>query len=109
MTLRLGCDTRTPTWLVVVDTQSIGATTGLTEAALHGGEADTQTARIWLDDGRAPSGVHGRAFTDTSVHGFDLTFAAPARGAIGACSSTTTCTRVVATAVHDRVDAGERG
>ncbi|MGA7050911.1 MAG: MobF family relaxase, partial [Mycobacterium sp.] len=70
-------ETRTPTWLVIGDTQSIGDTTGLTEGALHGGEADTETARLWLDDGRAPSGAHGRAFTDTSVHGFDLTFAAP--------------------------------
>ncbi|MDT5321966.1 MAG: hypothetical protein QOD88_4488 [Mycobacterium sp.] len=70
-------ETRTPTWLVMGDTQSIGETTGLTEAALHGGEADTETARVWLDDGRARSGSYGRGFTDTSVHGFDLTFAAP--------------------------------
>ena len=34
-------------------------------------------ARIWLDDGQAPNGATGRAFTDKSVHGFDLTFAAP--------------------------------
>ena len=70
-------DTRTPTWLIVGDTGSIGETIGLTEAALHGGEADTETVRIWLDDARAPNGAHGRAFTDKSVHGFDLTFAAP--------------------------------
>ena len=34
-------------------------------------------ARIWLDDGRAPNGATGRHFTEKSVHGFDLTFAAP--------------------------------
>ena len=33
--------------------------------------------RSWLDDGVAPNGVTGRAFVKESVHGFDLTFAAP--------------------------------
>jgi len=70
-------DTRTPTWLIVGDAQSIAATTGLSGAALDGGEVDTETARIWLDEGRAPSGAKGRVFTQNSVHGFDLTFAAP--------------------------------
>ena len=36
-----------------------------------------KTRRAWLDDGRAPNGASGRAFTEKSVHGFDLTFAAP--------------------------------
>ena len=36
-------ETRTPAWLVIGDTQSIGETTGLTEAALHGGDADTES------------------------------------------------------------------
>ena len=31
----------------------------------------------WLDDGIAPNGAAGRAFIKESVHGFDLTFAAP--------------------------------
>jgi conjugative relaxase-like TrwC/TraI family protein len=70
-------DTRTPTWLIVGDTRRVGETTGLNEAALHGGDADTETARIWLDDGHTPSGAHGLAFNEKSVHGFDLTFAAP--------------------------------
>jgi hypothetical protein len=70
-------DTRTPTWLVVGDAESIAATTGLSGGALDGGEVDTETARIWLDEGRAPSGARGRVFTQGSVHGFDLTFAAP--------------------------------
>ena len=50
---------------------------GLSGAALNGGEVDTETARMWLDEGRAPSGANGRVFTENSVHGFDLTFAAP--------------------------------
>jgi conjugative relaxase-like TrwC/TraI family protein len=70
-------DTRTPTWLIVGDADSVAATTGLTGGALHGGEVDTETARIWLDEGRAPSGARGRVFAENSVHGFDLTFAAP--------------------------------
>ncbi|OBF01885.1 hypothetical protein A5775_03460 [Mycobacterium sp. 852002-10029_SCH5224772] len=31
----------------------------------------------WLDNGLAPNGQAGRVFTKGSVHGFDLTFAAP--------------------------------
>ena len=46
-------------------------------AALHGGFVDTTVAARWLDDGIAPNGGRGRAFTKESVHGFDLTFAAP--------------------------------
>jgi len=38
---------------------------------------DTTVAARWLDDGIAPNGAGGRAFTTGSVHGFDLTFAAP--------------------------------
>src|ERR1700737_1971314 len=57
-------ETRRPTWLVVGDKQFIGHATGLTEAQLQGGDADTEAARIWLDDGAAPNGVHGRAFTE---------------------------------------------
>jgi conjugative relaxase-like TrwC/TraI family protein len=70
-------ETRIPTWLVVGDKQFIGQATGLTDAALDGGDADSAHARIWLDDGQAPNGTQGREFTDKSVHGFDLTFAAP--------------------------------
>jgi conjugative relaxase-like TrwC/TraI family protein len=70
-------DTRVPSWIVVGDTAAVGAATGLDGAALDGGFADTATAAAWLDDGIAPNGTHGRAFTTTSVHGFDLVFAAP--------------------------------
>jgi conjugative relaxase-like TrwC/TraI family protein len=70
-------ETRIPSWLVVGDKQLIGQATGLSDAALDGGDADTEHARIWLDEGQAPNGTQGREFTDKSVHGFDLTFAAP--------------------------------
>jgi len=70
-------DTRVPTWIVVGDTAAVGAATGLDGAALDGGFADTAAAATWLDDGITPNGTCGRAFTETSVHGFDLVFAAP--------------------------------
>jgi conjugative relaxase-like TrwC/TraI family protein len=70
-------ETRVPTWLVVGDKEALSQTAGLTDAAVDGGDTDTEDARIWLDDGRAPNGAQGRAFTDKSIHGFDLTFAAP--------------------------------
>ena len=70
-------DTRVPSWIVVGDTAAVGAATGLDGAALDGGFADTATAAAWLDEGIAPNGARGRAFTTASVHGFDLVFAAP--------------------------------
>jgi len=70
-------DTREPTWLIVGNTAKVLELTGLSDAAGDGGFADTQTAATWLDDGVAPNGASGRAFTSTSVHGFDLVFAAP--------------------------------
>ncbi len=70
-------DTRVPTWLVVGDAAAVGERTGLDGAALAGGFADTETAARWLDEGIASNGVSGRAFTQGSVHGFDLTLAAP--------------------------------
>ncbi|WP_192726460.1 MobF family relaxase [Mycobacterium sp. OAS707] len=70
-------ETRIPTWLVVGDKEAIGRTTGLSEAAMEGGDADVDDARVWLDYGTAPNGALGRAFTEKSIHGFDLTFAAP--------------------------------
>jgi conjugative relaxase-like TrwC/TraI family protein len=70
-------DTRVPTWLVVGDKTAVGAGSGLDGAALDGGCADTAAAARWLDDGIAPNGAAGRAFTAASVHGFDLVFAAP--------------------------------
>jgi conjugative relaxase-like TrwC/TraI family protein len=70
-------DTRVPTWVVVGDAGAVGELTGLDAAALHGGFVDTTVAARWLDDGIAPNGASGRVFTAGSVHGFDLTFAAP--------------------------------
>ena len=70
-------DTRAPTWIVVGDTAAVGEHTGLDGAALDGGFAHTEVAQRWLDDGITPNGATGRAFTEKSVHGFDLMFAAP--------------------------------
>jgi conjugative relaxase-like TrwC/TraI family protein len=67
-------DTRIPTWLIAGDVEAAARLCGLDGAALA---ADTAVAGAWLDDGIAPNGVTGRAFTEGSVHGFDLTFAAP--------------------------------
>jgi conjugative relaxase-like TrwC/TraI family protein len=70
-------DTRVPTWVVVGDAAAVGELTGLDAAAVHGGFSDTVVAARWLDDGIAPNGASGRVLTKESVHGFDLTFAAP--------------------------------
>jgi hypothetical protein len=70
-------DTRVPTWVVAGDAATVGELTGLDGAAVDGGFADTAVAARWLDDGIAPNGAAGRVFTKGSVHGFDLTFAAP--------------------------------
>ena len=50
-------ETRIPSWLVIGDKHVIATTTGLSGSALAGGDADTETARTWLDDGRAPNGA----------------------------------------------------
>ena len=50
---------------------------GLDGRAADGGTADPAVVQRWLDDGIAPNGQAGRTFTKGSVHGFDLTFAAP--------------------------------
>ena len=70
-------DTRAPVWVVAGDVAAVGDLSGLGGAALEGGFAATAAAARWLDDGVAPNGASGRAFTEDSVHGFDLVFAAP--------------------------------
>jgi conjugative relaxase-like TrwC/TraI family protein len=70
-------DTRIPTWLITGDRAVVAGLCGLDGSALAGGAVDTDVAAAWLDDGVAPNGQRGRAFTARSVHGFDLTFAAP--------------------------------
>ncbi|KAA0093584.1 AAA family ATPase [Mycolicibacterium sp. P1-18] len=70
-------DSRVPTWLVTGDPATVAQVCGLDESALSGGVVDTDVAATWLNDGVAPSGRRGRAFGEKSVHGFDLTFAAP--------------------------------
>jgi conjugative relaxase-like TrwC/TraI family protein len=93
-----GGETRVPTWLVIGDKQLIGHATGLTDAQLEGGDADTEDARIWLDDGASPNGNTGREFTDNSVHGFDLTFAAPKSVSLIRALSDDIAEKVLATA-----------
>ncbi len=70
-------DTRSPTWLIVGDAGGTAELVGLDGRAADGGPADPEVAQRWLDDGIAPNGQAGRSFAKGSVHGFDLTFAAP--------------------------------
>jgi len=70
-------DTRTPTWPIAGDPVRTRELVGLDGRAADGGPADPPVVQRWLDDGIAPNGKSGRAFTKTGVHGFDLTFAAP--------------------------------
>jgi conjugative relaxase-like TrwC/TraI family protein len=70
-------DTRVPTWLLTGDTIAVAGLCGLDAAAIAGGMADTNVAATWLNDGIAPNDQTGRTFGEKSVHGFDLTFAAP--------------------------------
>ncbi|MEE6176835.1 MobF family relaxase [Mycobacterium sp. 050134] len=70
-------DTRTPTWLIAGDAARTAELVGLDGRAVDGGTADPEVVGRWLDDGIAPNGKAGRALAKRSVHGFDLTFAAP--------------------------------
>jgi conjugative relaxase-like TrwC/TraI family protein len=70
-------DTRIPTWLFTGDQAAVAGLCGLGAPARAGGVVDAEVAATWLNDGIAPNGQRGRAFGDKSVHGFDLTFAAP--------------------------------
>lgn len=70
-------DTRAPTWMVTGDRARVAELTGLSGGAVAGGFADGDVVTAWLDDGVGPNGAVGRSFTKESVHGFDLTFAAP--------------------------------
>jgi conjugative relaxase-like TrwC/TraI family protein len=70
-------DTRTPTWLIAGSAARTCELLGLDGCAADRGPADPEVVQRWLDDGIAPSAASGRAFAKTSVHGFDLTFAAP--------------------------------
>jgi conjugative relaxase-like TrwC/TraI family protein len=70
-------DTRAPAWLIAGDAQMTAELVGLDGRAADGGTADPDLVQRWLDDGIAPNGAAGRGFAKRSVHGFDLTFAAP--------------------------------
>ncbi len=56
-------DTRAPTWLIAGDAQMTAELVGLDGRAADGGTADPDVAQRWLDDGIAPNGEAGRAFT----------------------------------------------
>jgi hypothetical protein len=62
-------DTRVPTWLLAGDAARIAKLVGLDGRAADGGSADPEVVGRWLDDGIAPNGKAGRAFTKGSVHG----------------------------------------
>ncbi|MGO8941532.1 MAG: MobF family relaxase [Mycobacterium sp.] len=70
-------DTREPTWLIAGDAARTVELVGLDWRAADAGAADPDAAQRWLDDGIAPNGAAGRGFSKGSVHGFDLTLAAP--------------------------------
>jgi conjugative relaxase-like TrwC/TraI family protein len=70
-------ETREPVWVCAGDTETAAALVGLSPSERAGGTADMEAVARWLDDGIAPNGAHGRAFTDRSAHGFDLTFSSP--------------------------------
>ena len=94
-------DTRAPTWLLVGDTAAVAARTGLHGAAVAGGVVDTAVAAAWLDDGVAPNGVRGRAFSTGGVHGFDLTFAVPKSVSLVRALTDRVAEKVLATA-HEK-------
>ena len=56
-------DTREPTWLIAGDAGHTAELVGLDGCAADGGAADPDVAARWLDDGIAPNGAAGRAFT----------------------------------------------
>src|ERR1700739_4571565 len=70
-------DTRAPVWMCVGDTKTAAELVGLSDADRAGGQANRDAVARWLDDGIAPNGARGRAFSDRDNHGFDLTFCAP--------------------------------
>ena len=73
--------------------------------AVAGGFADGEVVTSWLDDGIAPNGAGGRAFTKDSVHGFDLTFAAPKSVSLLRALTSDVNEKVVAEAHMRAVDA----
>src|ERR1700739_3527807 len=98
-------DTRAPTWIVAGDATRVAKLTGLSPAAVAGGFVDGEAATAWLDDGIAPNGAGGRAFSKGSVHGFDLTFAAPKSVSLLRALTTDVNDKVVAEAHLRAVDA----
>ena len=98
-------DTRVPSWVVAGDAVAVGELTGLDAAALQGGFVDTTVAARWLDDGIAPNGAGGRVLTTGSVHGFDLTFAAPKSVSLLRALTDDIAEKTMATAHQKGIDA----
>ncbi|WP_394373743.1 MobF family relaxase [Mycobacterium avium] len=76
-------ETRAPVWVCAGGTSRVGDAekaadlVGLSVVDRAGGPADMDAVARWLDEGIAPNGARGRAFSARSTHGFDLTFCAP--------------------------------
>ena len=70
-------ETRAPVWMCAGDGEAAASLCGLSAADRAGGEADLDVVARWLDEGVAPGGACGRAFSARSNRGFDLTFCAP--------------------------------
>ena len=62
-------------------------------------------AARWLDDGIAPNGASGRVFSTGSVHGFDLTFAAPKSVSLLRALTDDVGEKVMLAAHHKGIDA----
>ncbi len=70
-------ESRAPIWMCAGDVQQAGRLCGLTATDRCGGDADLDVVARWLDEGVAPGGACGRAFSERANRGFDLTFCAP--------------------------------
>lgn len=68
-------ETRLPVWFA--GGRDVSAALGLTGVEQVGEHADLDVVTRWLNEGEAPCGASGRAFSQRGVHGFDLTFCAP--------------------------------
>lgn len=75
--LQRGRETREPSWLIAGDSVRAAELVGLDGRVVDGGATEPEVVARWLDDGTAPNGAAGRGFSKGSVHGLDLTFAAP--------------------------------
>ncbi len=96
-------ETRTAVWVCAGDVVTAAGLVGLSDVQRAGGEVDLDVVERWLDDGIAPNGAAGRAFSQRDRHGFDLTFCAPKSVSVLRALDTT---GVVAKAVVEAHNAG---